>query len=86
MTTPPRSNAPPPLFGRGSAVLAEGKLITLGEGGMLGLFKPNTKECEEISRWQVPSLHFPCWAAPVLAGKRLYLRSEDHLVCLNFSR
>ncbi len=83
---PPGSNAQPPVFGRGSAILADGKLIALGEGGMLGLFKPSTKECEEISRWQVPSLHFPCWAAPVLAGKRLYLRSEDHLVCLDMGK
>ena len=83
---PPGSHAQPPLFGRGSAILADGKLIALGEGGMLGLFKPNPKECEEISRWQVPSLHFPCWAAPVLAGGKLYLRSEDRLVCLDVKK
>jgi len=83
---PPNSHAQPPVFGRGSAILADGKLIVIGEGGLLGLFKPNAKECEEISRWQVPSLHFPCWAAPVLTNKRLYLRSEDHLVCLNLAK
>lgn len=82
----PHSSPQPPVFGRGSAILADGKLIALGEGGLLGLFKVNPKQCEEISRWQVPSLHFPCWAAPVLSNKRLYLRSEDHLVCLSFSR
>src|SRR5688572_29924017 len=64
---PPNSKAQPSVFGRGSAILADGKLIALGEGGLLGLFKPDTKQCEEISRWQVPSLHFPCWAAPILA-------------------
>jgi outer membrane protein assembly factor BamB len=83
---PPGSNAQPPVFGRGSAILAEGKLFAFGEGGLLGLFKPNPKQCEEISRWQVPSLHFPCWAAPVLSEKKLYLRSEDHLVCLSIAR
>ena len=92
----PHSAEQPPVFGRGSAILADGKsptvggegekIIALGEGGLLGLFKVNPKQCEEISRWQVPSLRFPCWAAPVLSNKRLYLRSEDHLVCLNFSR
>jgi outer membrane protein assembly factor BamB len=87
----PHSAEQPPVFGRGSAILADGKphsegekIIALGEGGLLGLFKVNPKQCEEISRWQVPSLRFPCWAAPVLSNKRLYLRSEDHLVCLNF--
>ncbi len=83
---PPNTKAQPAVFGRGSAILADGKLIALGEGGLLGLFKPNTKECEELARWQVPSLHFPCWAAPVLANKKLYLRSENQLVCLDFAK
>jgi outer membrane protein assembly factor BamB len=83
---PPGSKAQPPVFGRGSAILAEGKLFALGEGGLLGLFQPNSRQCEEISRWQVPSLHFPCWAAPVLAARKLYLRSEDQLVCLDLAK
>jgi outer membrane protein assembly factor BamB len=76
----------PGVYGRGSAIMADGKLIVLGEGGLLGLFKPNPQKPEEISRWQVPSLHFPCWAAPVLSHKKLYLRSEDRLVCLNVAK
>jgi outer membrane protein assembly factor BamB len=83
---PPNSKAQPSVFGRGSAILADGKLIALGEGGMLGLFKPNPKQVEELSRWQVPSLHFPCWAAPVLSDKKLYLRSENQLVCLDLAK
>ncbi len=82
----PGSRAQPPVFGRGSAILAEGKLITLGEGGLLGLHRATPERCEEISRWQVPSLWFPCWAAPVLSEKKLYLRSEDNLVCLDFAQ
>lgn len=78
--------AQPPVFGRGSSILADGKIIALGEGGLLGLFKPNPKEVEEVSRWQVPQLHYPCWAAPILSRKKLFLRSEDALVCLDFSR
>jgi outer membrane protein assembly factor BamB len=75
-----------PTFGRGSAILADGKLIALGEGGFLGIFKPNPQKCEEVSRWQVPSLHYPCWAAPVLSDRKLYLRSEDRLVCIDFAK
>ena len=82
----PGAKAQPAVFGRGSAILADGKLFALGEGGLLGLFQSNPKECQEISRWQVPSLHFPCWAALVLSEKRLFLRSEDHLVCLNVAK
>ncbi len=76
----------PGVFGRGSAILADGKLIALGEGGRLGLFRPNPERCEEIGAWQVPSLRYPCWAGPVLSEKRLFLRSEDRLVCLDFAR
>lgn len=79
-----RGHAPTsPTFGRGSIVQADGKLIVLGEAGLLGLFRPNPEKAEEISRWQVPQLHYPCWAGPVLANKKLYLRSEDHLVCVD---
>jgi outer membrane protein assembly factor BamB len=76
----------PNVFGRGSAILADGKLIALGEAGLLGLFKPNPNKLEEIARWQVPQLSYPCWAAPVLANKRLYLRDEDHLVCYDLAK
>jgi outer membrane protein assembly factor BamB len=76
----------PNVFGRGSAILADGKLIALGEAGLLGLFKPNPAKLEELARWQVPQLSYPCWAAPVLANKRLYLRDEDHLVCYDLAK
>ncbi|HAM73146.1 MAG TPA: hypothetical protein DCM86_16035 [Verrucomicrobiales bacterium] len=82
---PPHSAEQPPVFGRGSFLMADGKLIALGEGGMLGLFKPNPEALEEISRFQVPDLRYPCWAAPVLSEKRLYLRNERRLVCYDFS-
>lgn len=83
---PPHSSPTPPVYGRGSAILADGKLIALGEGGLLGLFKADPQKPEEISRFQVPGLHYPCWAAPILTNGKLYLRSEDRLVCLNVAR
>jgi outer membrane protein assembly factor BamB len=83
---PPHSSPTPPVYGRGAAILADGKLIVLGEGGLLGLFKADPRKPEEISRFQVPGLHYPCWAAPILANGKLYLRSEDRLVCLNVAR
>lgn len=79
------SSPQPNVFGRGALIMADGKLIVLGEGGLLGLFKLNPQKLEEISRWQVPQLHYPCWAGPVLANQKLYLRSEDWLVCLNLA-
>ena len=82
----PHSAAQPAVYGRGSAILAEGKLIALGEGGKLGLFALNSKQPEEICSWQVPELHYPCWAAPVLSHRKLYLRSEDKLLCCDLNR
>jgi hypothetical protein len=61
-------------------------LIVLGEAGLLGFFKPNPARVEEIGRWQVPKLRYPCWAAPILANKLLYLRDEDHLVCYDLAK
>jgi outer membrane protein assembly factor BamB len=78
---PPGSRAQPEVYGRGSAILADGRLIALGEGGKLGLFNPNPDKPEELSSFQVPHLYFPCWAGPVLSRGRLYLRSEEYLVC-----
>ena len=82
----PHSTGTPPVYGRGSCIMAEGKLIVLGEGGLLGLFRVNPQKDEEISRFQVPQLHYPCWAAPILSRKKLYLRSEDRIVCLNLAK
>jgi len=83
---PSHSPETPGVYGRGSGILADGKWIVLGEGGILGLFKPNPHQPEEICRYQMPQLHHPCWAAPVLSRKKLYLRSEDHLVCVDLAK
>jgi len=72
---------PPEKYGRGSAVYADGKLIVMGEAGQLGLFKPNTTQPTEISKFQVPEMKYPCWTAPVLSNRKLYLRCEDRLIC-----
>src|SRR6266850_367844 len=82
----PHSTPTPDVYGRGSCIMADGKLIVLGEGGVLGLFKLNPQQPEEIYRFQVPQLHYPCWAAPILSNKRLYLRSEDRLLCLSLEK
>jgi outer membrane protein assembly factor BamB len=83
---PPHSSRQPTVFGRGSLIHADGKFLALGEGGLLGLFRPTPERCEELGRWQVPSLGYPCWAAPVLSDGHLYLRSEDRLACLSVQK
>ena len=82
----PHSATQPAVYGRGSSIMADGKLIVLGEGGLLGLFRANPEQAQEICRYQVPELHYPCWASPVLSHQKLYLRSEDRLVCLDLKK
>ncbi len=74
---------PFPFYGRGSKILADGKFIVLAERGTLAIVRPSTQGLEEISRVQFPEMGYPSWAAPVLSRKRLYLRSESHIVCLD---
>jgi outer membrane protein assembly factor BamB len=76
----------PNVFGRGATIFADGRLIALGESGLLGLYEPSPKAVTELGRWQVPGLVYPCWAGPVLAEKKLYLRSEELLICLDWNK
>lgn len=78
--------SPAPTFGRGSAIFADNQLIALGEAGFLGLFDVNHEKIVERSRAQIPRLKHPCWASPILADKRLYLRSESWLLCLDMAK
>ena len=73
-------------YGRGSFIKADGKLIVLGETGKLGLFALNPKKPVELAAYKVPLLRYPCWTAPAMADKRVYLRSESHLVCFDFAK
>ncbi len=76
---------PWPFYGRGSAILADGKFIVLGERGTLALVEADPFEWTEISRCAAPEIGYPAWAAPVLSRGRLYLRDEDSIVCLDLS-
>ena len=78
-----RRRDPPDAFGRGSLIKADGKLFALGECGLLGLFELNPDALVEKGRAQIADLDYPTWTAPVLSSKRLYLRSEDRLICLD---
>lgn len=75
----------PDKFGRGSFVMADNKLYALGEAGLLGIFEANPKKLTEVVRYQVPDLKYPCWAAPVIAYQKLYLRSESKLICYDIA-
>ena len=74
---------PWPFYGRGSKTYADGKYFVLGERGTLALTKLSREGWKEISRTSFEQLKYPMWASPVLSHGRLYLRSEDWLMCLD---
>ena len=86
MKPAPAGSPTPPVYGRGSAILADEKLIVLGEGRLLGLFKASPQQAKELSRTSKSRTSLPCWAAPVLSRKKVYLRSEDRLVCFDLAQ
>lgn len=82
-----RKTGEPASFSRGSKIIADGKFIVLGERGTLALVKIDSQKFRAISRAPLhPEIHYPAWAAPVLSRGRLYLRSEDHLLCLDLAK
>jgi outer membrane protein assembly factor BamB len=88
----------PKYYGRGSAILAEGKFIVLAERGTLALVQAAPHEFAEVSRVKYPEAGYPSWTAPVLSRRRLYLsvareRHDEfgryahdyHLLCLDLA-
>jgi outer membrane protein assembly factor BamB len=78
-----KQSVPWPFYGRGSAILADGRLFVLGERGTLALVKPNDTQLQEVCRAQIAGIGYPSWAAPVLSRGRLFLRAEEQLVALD---
>jgi outer membrane protein assembly factor BamB len=85
-------------FGRGAAILAEDRLIVMGERGTLALVAADSDRFHEISRFQPAEFGHPCWTAPVLSERRLFVTgarqapglaglstSEYHLVCYDLA-
>ena len=67
-------------LGKGSLILADGRLVVLGERGRLVLVDASAEAYAEAGATQ--ALQGRCWTAPTLAGGRLYLRNEEELVSL----
>ncbi|HVS38785.1 MAG TPA: PQQ-binding-like beta-propeller repeat protein [Gemmataceae bacterium] len=80
-----------PDMKRCSLLRVDGHFVCISEDGVLRLLKINPNQYEEVSQIElkqtengeeVPLLHYPAWAAPVLSHGLLYLRGRDRLVCL----
>jgi outer membrane protein assembly factor BamB len=66
-------------FDKGSALIADGRLIILSEKGELALAEADPKEYREISRFRVNRKR--TWTVPVVANGRLYLRTQEEIIC-----
>lgn len=71
-------------MGTGSLMLADGKLIILGESGKLVVAEASPQKYQELASAQI--LTGKCWTVPVLANGRIYARNAaGRLVCLDVS-
>jgi outer membrane protein assembly factor BamB len=72
-------------FAKGSLILADGKLIILGENGHLALVAATPEEYREIARAQI-FRGSKKWTPPTLSHGRLYLRDEKEVKCLDLRK
>jgi len=69
-------------LGKGSLMLADGKLIILGERGELVIAETTAEEFRPISRKKV--LSGRCWTIPVLSHGKIFCRNANgDMVCLD---
>jgi outer membrane protein assembly factor BamB len=73
-----------PKFGKGSLIIADGKVIGLGEKGGLLIAEATPDAFKPLARAQV--LGGKCWTTPVLANGRIYCRNAaGDVVCVDVS-
>jgi outer membrane protein assembly factor BamB len=71
-------------MGTGSLMIADGKLIILGEKGTLVIAEASPEGFRELASAEI--LTGKCWTVPVLANGRIYARNAaGQLVCLDVS-
>jgi outer membrane protein assembly factor BamB len=67
---------------RSTLMMIDGHFVCLAESGQLSLFKVDPQKYDEVSKYEVPELEYPCWAPPLLSHGLLYVRGKSKLVCL----
>lgn len=72
-------------FGTGSLMIADGKLIILGEKGKLAIAEASPEAYKELASAQIlPRKR--CWTTPVLANGKIFARNAlGQLICLDVS-
>jgi len=71
-------------FGKGSLMVADGKLVALSEKGELIIADPNPTEFKPLSRAKI--LTGKCWTTPVLSNGHIYCRNAvGDVICVDVS-
>jgi outer membrane protein assembly factor BamB len=71
---------------RGQTILADGRLIVLGEHGHLAVLDADPKKARVRYLSAEPLLTKPCYCAPALAGGLLFVRDEHRLLAIDCRR
>ncbi len=74
--------------GKGSAVVIGGDemLYVQFQDGMMALVKADPKEYSVVSEFKIPgSGDRPSWAHPVIVDKKLFVRSQDKILCYDIA-
>ncbi len=69
-------------FGKGSLMIADGKLIIYSDTGKLAVAEASPSGYREIASAQILGGK-NTWIVPVLANGKIYCRSLEQLVCLD---
>ena len=76
-------------LGRASCTYVDGHLVVLGEFGDLQLIKATGDDYQLVTRYEPGEsgvkFNAPCWAAPVVADGKMWVRGRDKLVCFDIS-
>jgi outer membrane protein assembly factor BamB len=81
-----------PRLTRTSLLYVDGHFVGLGEYGQLFVFKADPGEFRVVGMVAegklvdepgLPLLEYPCWAAPIIANRLLYVRGKGRLLCLD---
>lgn len=78
---------PEPGPGKDSAALliADGNLYFRYQDGVMALIEANPKKRVDHGSFKIATKAGESWPHPVIAGKKLYLRDQDHLHCYDLS-
>ncbi len=72
--------------GKGSIIVADGRLYLYSEGGVVGLAEPTPDGYREHGRFRIQQGNLPTWSHPIITGGRLILRDQDTVYAFDVRR